>query len=514
MKALGLYAGGEAVVENHGSISTHASAYAGIVDTIGIKAYGEHTTITNAAGATLTASSTTERFGGAYAMGIDAGAKYVISVVNDGSIIASGHSEYGLVEDDGNARISRAGATGIYVAAGTQFNAGSATVVNNGDITASALSEEAATFWAGGGGATGIMAVTSYDATLVNNGRVTATMNSSLGVASSFGMFANGKVQNSLVNSAGASILAYANTGSLYGDYYGGKAFATGAEIFGGNLGVLYNAGTIVAQATVTPDGGVNTIRSEALALAIELRTHGTGLLVNVGDVHASASADFGYATAFGARLPGNPIGNYTNSYETTLENAGTITATADADYGDAWAVGAYAYAVRRQYTCDYYGCTSEVVGGDAQIHNTGDLRAVSGAHGGVGGAYGSVALGAFAAGTTNAGHITAVVDADDANAVGSLANSFDGNALLQNDGVIGASATGTTVSAIGASAIGSYGNVDNGYLAAIIANAGDIVATATGDTATAIGVKAIGRYSDGIRDRQRRHDHRSGLWR
>ena len=229
------------------------------------------------------------------------------------------------------------------------------------------------------------------------------------------------------------------------------------------------------------------------------MRTRGTGLLVNTGEVHASASADDGYATAFGARLSGNPISNYSNSYATTLDNAGIITATADADDGDAWAVGGYAYAQRMEYTCDYYGCTATLVGGDAQLHNTGDLRATSTAQGGIGTAYGSVTIGALVAGTTNAGHITAVVDADDALAVGSLANSFHGHALLHNDGVIGASATGLTAFAIGASAIGAYGNVDNGDLAAVIANQGDIVATATGATATAIGMEATGRYTDGL---------------
>ena len=138
--------------------------------------------------------------------------------------------------------------------------------------------------------------------------------------------------------------------------------------------------------------------------------------------------------------------------------------------------------------------------GGESLLDNSGDIIATASAAGGMGYSYGAVLLSAYGASITNAGQISAVTDADDALAVGGLANSFYGDALLQNSGVISAVATGDIANASGASVIGSYGNAGNGYLAAMVDNQGDILAMADGDTATATGLDTIGRYDDGIR--------------
>ncbi|MCI4568312.1 hypothetical protein [Lysobacter sp. CFH 32150] len=482
-QALAVYMYSEAAIANHGAIESFAQAYSGFAVATGVANYGYHSTTTNAADATITAVAYTELFGSAAATGIEAGAKYGASVVNDGSIVAYAKASHGFHDPaTGYNHFGVAGATGIQVYGGTFFTAGDGSVVNNGDITAIAIAEDGITFFNAGAGASGIRVNTTHDAFIENAGNITAIADSELGVAGAYGVAANGRSYSQIINHAGATISASATVGTVVSDYYAGRAAAMGAEVFGAFDGYIYNAGSIVAYAAVTPDGGQNPSHSIASAFGVEMRTHNTGELVNVGDIHAAASADFGYASAYGVRMPGNQLSSYSNNLAVTIDNAGIITAHADADYGNAFAVGAYAYASHQEYLgCGSGGCYYAVTGGDAKLDNHGDISAVASAHGGVGYSYGAIALGAYAAGITNAGHITAITEADDALAVGSLANSFYGDALLQNSGIISAVATGDIANASGAVVLGAYG--------AQVNNDGTIAAAAYGADATATAV-------------------------
>jgi len=507
VEAISVYSGSETTLSNHSTIEAHAKAYSGFAVSTGAHAYAYHASVTNAAGAGITATAYTDLFGSASALAVDAGGKYNVDVVNDGSISAYAHAAHGFHDPDtGNTHFGLAGAIGIYATAGTIFKPGDAKVVNNGDITATAVAEDGITFFNAGAGASGIRVLATYDAIVENAGNITTTANSDLGAVGAYGAVANGRHDSTIINHVGAVVIASGTVGSLGSDYYAGRAATMGLEVFGTQHGYVHNAGTVISHAVVTPDGGANPGHSIASAFGVEMRTHDTGLLVNIGDIHAEASADFGYASAYGARLPGNRVGDYSNANEATLDNAGIITASADADFGNAFAVGGYAYAQHAEYQgCGPAGCYYDVTGGVVNVDNRGELRAAATAHGGVGAAYGSVAIGAYAAATTNAGHISAVTDADDALAIGAIANSFYGDATLQNSGVIAASATGDIASASGVVVLGALG--------AQVDNAGTIVAGAYGADATATAVSmesdgsnkltntgTIGAFGDGMR--------------
>jgi outer membrane autotransporter protein len=140
------------------------------------------------------------------------------------------------------------------------------------------------------------------------------------------------------------------------------------------------------------------------------------------------------------------------------------------------------------------------VDGGSTTVDNTGSISASGHADGGEAEVYGVVGIAGLDVGITNAGDIGASVDADDAVAVAVLANSYIGQAAVQNDRSIHAYATGGTASATGASMLATLGDADNGNLEATLVNHGDIVATAQGDTATtAIGATLTGRDAGSV---------------
>ena len=120
-------------------------------------------------------------------------------------------------------------------------------------------------------------------------------------------------------------------------------------------------------------------------------------------------------------------------------------------------------------------------LGGDAALDNAGGIASLARAAGGVGRSYGAVMLGGFYASIANTGRIDAVAEADDALAVGALANAFYGEATIDNGGVITAVARGDIAVAKGVNALGLHG--------ARVANSGTIAAGAYGDDATAIAV-------------------------
>jgi hypothetical protein len=497
VQAFGLY-GGEAVVDNFGNIQANARILGGIGYATGVSAYGAYTSINNAAGANITATVDAELFGGAFATAINASGTYRVDIVNDGSITAYGHAN--AHSEGAYGFYGAAGAGGIYASASLY---GDVMVANNGDINAIAIAENSVSWAQGGAGASGVNVYAKYDASIVNAGDINAIADSQFGNVAAYGAVARGKYSSHIVNEAGASIVASASVGSLAGDYSAGHAVSFGTQIFKGGMdyAVSYNAGSIVSHATVTADGSETWIGSIAQAWGSSIG-YNSGVLKgevdNVGNIEAVASADFGYASAYGAFV--------STLYDAAISNDGDIRTSASATGGNAWAVGSLAYALHQvvTYNCDAYGCDYsnpivDVDDGHSQIGNGGNITTTARASGGVGYAYGAVAVGAFGAGVSNTGRISVVTDADDALAVGALVNSFYGSAGLQNDGDIVATANGDVADAIGASILGAYGSIDNGYLAALIVNSGDILAHADGTTATATGVQAIGHGGAGI---------------
>lgn len=514
VQVLAPYGDGEATLANHARIEANASVLGGIGYATGVQAYASNTSIHNAADASITATVDAELFGGAFALGVEAGGLYGVDVVNDGTITAYGHAN--AFSEGTNGFYGAAGAGGIVVNASIQ---GDAMVVNNGDVNAIAIAENSVRWAQGGAGATGIYAYAKYDAAIVNAGDVTAIADAEFGNVGAYGVIARGKYSSHVVNEAGASIVALASVGSLYGDDVSGRATSFGTQTFRGGMeyAVTYNAGSIVSHAVVSPDGSELPIGSIATAFGSSIG-YNSGIaratVDNRGSIEAAAGADFGYATAYGAFVRSQD--------ESVITNTGDIRASTSAAGGNAWTVGSYAYSLHRtvSYNCDYYGCDwanpiVEVDGGSALIDNSGNVIAAANALGGVGNSYGAVALGAVTAGITNAGHISAVTDADDALAVGALANSFYGDATLQNSGVIGSKATGDIASASGVVVRGVYGvQVDNtGSIVAAaygpaamatgaslesdgthaLANAGTLGAIAEGDDVLAMGVQAHG---------------------
>jgi hypothetical protein len=470
-QVLALYGGSVGTLDNQGSIAASASVFSGFAYATGAQAYGYDALIANAAGADIAAIAHVEQFGGAVAIGIDGGAKYDIHIVNDGDITAYAHSEHGWVDPDtGDMHISTAGATGILAYSGNFFTEGDASVTNHGDITAVAIAEDNLSFFNGLAGATGIRVIATRDALLDNGGQVTAIAQADLGNVAAYGVVADGRHRSAIVNEAGAVVFASATTGSNATDYNAGRAAAFGAEVFGAAYASIDNAGSITAQAIVHADGP-NPSPAIGVAFGVELRSFNTGEVVNSGDVHAFAQADFGYASAYGVRLPGNRISTYSSNLLATIDNSGLITARAEAAHGNAFAVGAYAYALAQEYLgCDETGCHYDIVGGDVAITNSGDIQAVANADGGIGASQGIAAIAAYSASVTNTGDVSAVTHADEAVAIGVLASSLYSDATVANSGQIVAAAYGSDATSIGVQLLGSGANslVNTGVIAAL----------------------------------------------
>ncbi|MBS0213359.1 MAG: autotransporter outer membrane beta-barrel domain-containing protein [Proteobacteria bacterium] len=499
------YGTGGASVSNAGTIQAHAAIVGGyMAEATALEISGSSSTIDNAAGASIYATADTALFGIAHAVGIKAGGTFNIDVVNDGSIVAYGHAH---AYDNGvNGYTGASGATGIEAKANYK---GNISVVNHGDISAHAVTEHGVTFFDAGAGATGVHAYAKYNGVVENAGTISAIASSDLGDAAAYGVSDRGKYYTHIVNDAGGSIVASATTGSLRSDTYGGRAIAMGAKAYGATRAVIYNAGSIAAQAIANPDGGANASPGMAKAWGATIGAYSTvdsGSVVNHGDIQASASAGYASATSFGTYVRDKTT-NPNAVVEAATSNSGTIASAATADHGDAFAVGSYLMGLRQLYhvdcssgTCHYPG-TLTANGGGASLDNAGAISAVARAHGGTGAAYGAVVLGAFDSAISNSGHIVASVDADTAHAVGALTNSLYGYATLGNSGSIGAAASGAVASASGVSVAGAYGNANTGYLAATLDNQGHIWAKATGTTsASAIGIQATGWKNDGIR--------------
>ncbi len=483
---------GNATIDNHGNIRAHASADRGIVGATGVQGGGKYLTVTNAADASISAIAETSVYGGGYATGVVGAALYGMDITNDGQITAYAHT-HGLA-DPPHSFISSAAAMGIYAAA--DFGS-TISIANNGDIDAIAIADDAPNSVSGSAGAVGIRVYSRGDVAIANSGDITASAIADLGLTLAYAVDIKAGQYGSIVNDAGTTIAAQASVGSMAGDLNAGVANVQGLKNRGASYATVYNAGTVLAHATVTADSADYGQRSIANATGASIGFYsnsGTSEIVNVGDVEAVASADFGYATA---------QGTYVRAlWSAYTDNTGEIRASATAIGGDAWAVGSFAYALHQTttYNCEYregpYGqynyCdwahpNRVTDGGSTTLYNGGDIRVASSADGGVAHSYGAVVLGALEAGITNASHITVVAEADDAVAVAALANSFYGNASLVNSGDLLAVATGPVANATGANLL-----ADTGVQAD---NSGTIVAAAYGAdaTATAVSMQSYG---------------------
>ncbi len=499
------YGADGASASNDGTITAQAAIVGGyMAEATALQINGSTATVDNAAGGVIAAAAETQLFGIAHATAVQAGGKYGVNVVNDGSITAYSHAH---AYDNGVYGYTGAsGATGIDAKANYK---GNVAVVNHGDITAQAVTEHGVTFFDAGAGATGVHAYAKYDAVVENTGTISGIATSDLGIVAAYGVSARGKYSTHIINDAGARIVASASSGSLLTDAYGGRAIAMGAKAYGSTQAIISNDGSILAQALVSADGGANANSSLAKAWGATIGAYSTvasGTVVNHGDIQASATAPYGEADAFGSYVRDNTT-NPTATVVASTVNTGTIAAVASADHGEAFAVGSYLLGLRQLYyvdcssgTCQYPG-TFTANGGTAALDNAGAISAAATAHGGSGEAYGVTVLGAFGSGISNSGDIGAAVDADIAHAVGALDNSRYGVATLTNSGRISAIATGDSASATGVFIAGAYGSADTGGMAVSVDNGGQVWAKATGTTtAAATGIQATGWKDDGIR--------------
>lgn len=501
VQALSTY--GDTSVVNYADITAVARGYGAIVGARGIQAAGANTSVVNAAGAVVSSTGEVELFGGGFATGIEASGTYSVGIVNDGTVIVHGTAHAHSEGDRGFYGASRA--VGIYAIANLQ---GDVSVVNNGDIIAIANSEDSVSWAQGGAGATGIGVYAKYDAVVENSGLIYASSTTQFGNAAVYGVRAEGKYSTDIVNHADAAIYAIVSSGGLAGDTYGGRAVSFGTHMFGTDHGVTENDGLIVSHATSTPPADGDTLNPGlASAWGSSIGAYSsilTGTLVNRGDIEAVASADRGYATAYG--------GYVLSSYDSSTVNAGGIIAVASAADGDAWAVGSLNISVHQRYVieCDAYGCDYANAyfvtdGGAASLENSGTIAALARAEGGTAVAYGTAIVGGLDAGIVNHGYLGAVSEAADASAHGAVVNSLLGQGVLVNDGTIRAEATGDIAYATGVTALGIDGLLfDNAGTIAAIANGVDATAIALHLTSEGQNVLVnsgdIGAYGNGLR--------------
>ena len=474
---------GAAAIANTGSITGHVAGYGALVYAAGIKSFGNTTTIDNAEGASIVAVAELERFGLAAASAIEAHGTYGVSVTNAGDVVAYG-SARGW-EMPGYTFLGAAGAIGIYAEA-SFF--GDVAVTNTGDITAIAVASETVNGPSGAAGATGIHAYGKYDASVVNFGDIFASATTDLGNAAAYGVMTKGKYTAHVVNGEDATIIALAQTGSQAGDESAGRAVAFGMHTFGSDHAYTTNDGVVVAHATATADDTDNLNPTMAMAWGLSIGAYSdgiSGVIVNRGDVEAMASADFGYATAYGT--------NVQLSYVASTENAGSILAVATADQGDAFAVGAQVQAIHFDYYvpctptgCDYSNPVYTPDGGESSLANTGSIVAAAYADGGIARSYGVGMLGGFGASVTNAGDITAVTRADEAFATGVFVAAPYGSLTIANTGTILAAAYGADAEAVGVrmSSTGTNALANTGTIAAL--GDGTRIAIASSDGAIA----------------------------
>jgi outer membrane autotransporter protein len=492
----GLY-GGDAYVDNTGTIASESRSNVGIATGIGayVSSQGGDAWVDNAG--TLSAYTRAEvgvpgQFpASSYAAGVYSVTPYGTTTIDNRGTILGHAVGYGAL----------VGAHGIQ-------SYGSAIAIDNaagGDIVAIG---EAVRF--GFGGATGIEAHASYDVTITNAGDIAA-----YGTAHGFGQ----------------------------GDYiYLGAAGAMGIygeASFSGNVSVD-NAGNVTAVATASEN--VNGPSGAAGASGIFAYGKYDANVVNHGDILARATTDLGNAASYGVQVKGKYSGEVVNGAGASIVAlAQTGSQAGDESAGRAVAFGTHTFGTDHAYTLNdgsvvaHATAPAEVTdnlfptmagawgldigaysnGIDALLVNHGDVEAVASATFGYATAYGTSINTAYEARTENSGSVLAMATAEhgDAFAVGVEVHAvhFDyyvpctpygcdysnptftpdgGESSLANAGTIVsvANADGGVAHAYGAGVFGGFG-VD-------VVNGGDISALADADEATATGLFAAAPYA------------------
>ncbi len=355
-----------------------------------------------------------------------------------------------------------------------------------------------------GSNVAGIVAVTTYgNASIDNHGDVSASASNGYGNAAAYGV---------IVRGYSASL---ANDGSIeaHGSTVYGLGVAVGAHLAG-------YAATTINKGIVHGDFHADT--GYAGAFGVRNASVGASTLYNGegASISADASAGFGLARAYGAKLSGNAM---------SLTNKGSISASSHADKGAAYAHGSSA--------SNYYGA-SAATRNDGEINASADVTAAYGTAISVG----ASTVGLYDASLVNNGDVSASAAADGdrgfARAIG--AQTSANRASQDNRGSISATASvgyNGVVYAFGSYTSGKYGVSDSneGTISAsvssnqgfanahglfdtsyrgdvVTSNTGDISATANaaGDAATTYGgfAYAYGTHSSG---KYNTHVHNSG---
>lgn len=492
------YPGSELSVTNRGEI--YADSVDGVAD--GIFAYGASVSVNNAQQGTIDVEGYT------WAAGIEAQGE-TVNVNNAGSITATatayanadpeagtpgvyGHA-YGIyaaaaggdgvvVNNRGSIDVTGPYATGIFAYDG---GTGGVDVTNRGDITATAAD----------GFATGINAVTNVegsDASVVNRGSIEATgMNGATGIVVS----ATGAGSSASVNNAGdiyaAATVYYSiaegivasadgdatarNSGTItigYGDYaYGAAALAFAGDASVQNSGdITVNGGLVAYGALAASQNGVAEATNTGTISAYSTWSTAVGLAAsgatgtyadNRGDISVDASSyGFGIQAVSGAG-------------DVQADNSGSITAASGK-----YAIGIFAQSVDGDVEVNNsgtiatdgkysFGVLAQSTYGDVTVDNSGSL-AGSGKY-----AYGAVAASNFGdALIGNAEGATISAYSGDLLAVGAFVNAnYDGNATIDNAGIVSAEGAGYAQIAYGAVVQTDAGT-------ALVTNSGGISAT------------------------------------
>ena len=236
----------------HGLLADfHAETYFGAAISYGVRNYALYAEVDNAQGATIQAISEVEYAGFASAVAVDNYGKYYAHDVNAGTISAYASSSY--TEHYG--RFTYSFSTAIALIEDARYFGGTV-LENSGDIQATALTRDVASFFQGGAGAVAVHQYGKYYAGVTNSGDIEAYAYANLGAVTAYGLIQQSKYGSVtyIGNAEGASIVAEAHSGSLAGDYNAGFAFADAVRQFSGSFAQLYNDGLIAASASVEPN--------------------------------------------------------------------------------------------------------------------------------------------------------------------------------------------------------------------------------------------------------------------
>ena len=456
ISAWGVYGHGHDVsVVNDGSVSAVADVVLGNTTAIGVfLAADSFSTLVNGADGDISAVAANAQ--GVY-LGPDATA---IGALVSGSL--AGVSNYGSI----SAESVSASLEGIIAATGVQMYSpsGIATIVNSGDISASAVSiltdpvgyAHFAYVFAYGTSSAPLFSYYPVAATTINSGHISASAAAYVGGAYSYGAITKGS-NAAMYNDQGGVISATSTVTSR------GRADATAVSTAGFDYAHDVNAGSIVAYASshaIINDGRFTYGAANATGVKEVSGLYGVSMLVNYGDIDATAITRDSTNRFLGG-VSATAVYQYGWLYA-EIDNQGEINARADVNIGTAMATG-----IKQQ--ARYYG---SYVGNQegASIRAAAYSGSAIGDDGsGLAAAYGVQLSDAGDAIVYNSGLIEtiAVVDPGERNYF-----SNPGSAL-----------------AVGDYQFGTYG--------AALHNSGDIDVKADGDFAyaTAYGAKLVGWY-------------------